>query len=430
VRILLTGATGLIGSGLLAGLTRSGHEVTALARGTRLAARLPEAKRAISLDIATATHPGDWIDALTGIDAVVNCAGVLQDASRDTTAGVHVAGPRALFAACESRQVRRVVQISAVGVDRCAHTEFARTKLMGDELLMASELDWVILRPSVVVGRAAYGGSALLRGLAALPLIPTAADAGRLQIVQLDDLVETVLHILAADRPQRMVLEIVGPERLSLEEVIGTYRRWLGLGPPRFVRLPRWLETTVYWTGDVLGRLGWRPALRSTVREEMRRGAIGDGEPWRRYTGLKPTSLAAALAAEPASVQERWFARLYFLKPLTMASLAGFWIAVGAIGLWRGEGTLSALLSAVNFPERALAFCAGAEGLGGMLIGMAITLKRTARMALRSALALAGASGLAAVLPLRQAPDVLLSLTILLPMLALTFVALAILDDR
>jgi uncharacterized protein YbjT (DUF2867 family) len=63
--------------------------------------------------------------------------------------------------------------LSAIGVDRDAPTPFSRTEFEGDKVLMARDLDWVILRPSVVVGRQAYGGCALFRGLAALSSYPS-----------------------------------------------------------------------------------------------------------------------------------------------------------------------------------------------------------------------------------------------------------------
>ena len=193
MRVLLTGATGLIGSAVLAALRGEGHEVVAIVRSAASAGRLSSATRCIALDIGRTTEPADWLPHLAGIGAVVNCAGVLQDSPRDSTAGVHVYGAAALFAACEQAGVRRIVHISAIGVDRDATTPFARTKLTGDQALMGRDLDWVILRPSVVVGRAAYGGSALFRGLAALPVVPSVAGTGLLQVVQLDDLVRTVL---------------------------------------------------------------------------------------------------------------------------------------------------------------------------------------------------------------------------------------------
>ena len=116
--------------------------------------------------------------------------------------------------------VRRIVQVSALGVDRGATTAFARTKLAGDQALMARDLEWVILRPSVVVGRQAYGGSALFRGLAALPIIPRMAGTGPLQVVQLDDLVRTVLFFLKPGAPSRITLEIVSSGRVQLDAFV------------------------------------------------------------------------------------------------------------------------------------------------------------------------------------------------------------------
>ena len=62
-------------------------------------------------------------------------------------------------------------------------------------------------------------------------------------MVQLDDLVRTVLFFLKPEAPSRIALEIAGPERLSLDEVLVAYRRWLGRGDARFVTVPRWLAT-------------------------------------------------------------------------------------------------------------------------------------------------------------------------------------------
>src|SRR4051812_19192636 len=133
MRILLTGATGLIGSAAFARLKEAGHEVIAVVRRLDAAARRLPADRFLVLDVAKATKPEHWLPHLHGVDAIINCAGVLQDSARDSTAGVHVGGATALFAACEQTGVRRVVHLSAIGVDRETPTTFSRSKVKGDE---------------------------------------------------------------------------------------------------------------------------------------------------------------------------------------------------------------------------------------------------------------------------------------------------------
>jgi uncharacterized protein YbjT (DUF2867 family) len=426
LRVLLTGATGLIGSAVLAGLRGQRHEVVAVVRG---AARLPVGVACVALDIATAREPAAWLPHLAGVDAVVNCAGVLQDGPRDSTAGVHVEGASALFAACVEAGVRRLVHVSALGVDRNAPTAFARTKHAGDEALMRSGLDWVILRPSVVVGRAAYGGSALLRGLAALPVLPRLGEVGRVQIVQLDDLVATVLFFLAPAAPVHVTLEVVGPEALTLDAVLGAYRRWLGRGSARPLRVPQWLAGVAFRLGDLAGLLGWRAPLRSTLSRELARGVVGDPAEWTRLTGIVPRSLESALAAEPASVQERWFAQLYLLKPLALGTLALYWIATGLIALGPGAEPASQLLEEAGIgTPRTLAVV---SSVADVVIGAGIAVRRTARAALWAALAVSLAYLFAGTLLLPALwADPLGPLLKIAPIVVLIGVALAIVDER
>jgi uncharacterized protein YbjT (DUF2867 family) len=290
----------------------------------------------VGIDIACATEPADWTQALDGIDAVLNCAGVFQDSPRDSTGGVHAAGPAALYRACMALGVKRVVHLSALGAAGEPLSDFSRSKAAGERAVTETDLDWVILRPSVVLGRNAYGSGALFRGLAALPILPGIPGAGLLQPVWVDDLTQTVERLLQPDAPAKVALEIVGPERLAMHDVVARYRRWLGLPTARQVAPPGWLFAPAYAIGDLLGRLGWRPPIRSNARLEMARGAVGDPSAWLAVTSSPPVSLGEALAREPASVQERWFARLYFLRPLLLAALSLYWVGTGIVSVGPG----------------------------------------------------------------------------------------------
>jgi len=428
--VLLLGATGLIGSAVAARLAREGHEVDGVTRQVDALARRVPVTRWVTLDLRAIRGPEDWAPHLAGVEAVVNCAGALQDNVRDSTVSVHDRAPAALWRACEAAGVRRVVHFSAMGVDRGPLTGFSRTKAAGDAALQASGLDWVILRPSVVVGRPAYGGSALFRALASLPFATRIDNAGPLDIVQLDDVVETVVRMLQPDAPARVALELAGPERLEFGEVVAAYRRWLGWRPARSLSVPGFLMNLVWRAGDLIAWFGWRPPIRSTARREIVRGAIGDNRLWREATGLEPQALGAALAANPASVQERWFARLYLLKPVAYITFVLFWILTGVVALTVGwDRAVRTMLESPAAPVAELTVVAGA--LADFAVAGLLMFRRTAKIGLIAAVGVTVAyivSG--TVLRPDLWADPLGPMMKVWPILALNFILLAMLDER
>lgn len=428
-RILIIGATGLIGAHVAADLAAAGHEVTGVARRVDAAARAMPSLRWRALDLARAPS-ADWAPLLAGIDVVVNCAGALQSGPADDVSATHERGLAALVAACESAGVRRLIHFSAMGVDRATPTEFSRSKRAGDEVLMASALDWVILRPSVVLGPAAYGASALIRGLAALPLLPVMPATAPLQPVALADVVATVAFFVAPTAPARLALELAGPDRLSFNALVGLYRRWLGYRPAREIALPAPIAGLFYRLGDLAGRLGWRPPVRSTAQREIARGAVGDPSAWQRATGLTPRAIAAMLAARPASVHERWFAGLYLLKPVILLSLALFWIGSGLASLGPGyEGGVALMREGGAGALAPLAVIGG--GLADLLVGVGLIVHLTAPFALLGGIAVALFYALAgSVLTPWLWLDPLAPLLKIAPVIALHLVALATLRDR
>lgn len=422
MRVLLLGASGLIGSAVAARLRARGDEVVGVSRGG--------GPGSVQLDIAKVRDASEWLPHLSGIDAVVNCAGVLQDSATDST-DVHDRAVALLAAACQGSGVRRFIHLSAVGVDRETPSEFSRSKRAGDDALTASDLDWVILRPSVVIGRAAYGASALMRGLAALPLRPVMAGTGPLQLVHLDDLVETILFFLKSSAPARQVLDIVGPRRFSFDETVELLRRWMRWKPARKWPLPAPLATLSYRLGDAASLLGWRPPVRTTAQREIGRGAVGDGAPWAAMTGITPRDIGEAFAAEPASVQERWFARMYLLKPLIFAVFGAFWLATGIISLTIGWGYGMGLLREGGLEENLAAATIVAGALADLLIGAAILYRPTSRYGLYAALAISLTYAvIGTILVPRLWADPLGPMLKIWPVMVLNLVALAIREDR
>lgn len=432
MKILVTGAYGFIGSAVTARLAADGHEILGLGRRVEEAARQRPDIRWIALDIARATSPEDWLPHLAGVDAVVNCAGALQDGGSDDIRGVHVDGTVALFAACERAGVRRVVHVSAIGIDRETPTEFSATKLVADTDLARRELDWVILRPSVVYGRSAYGGSALLRAAAALPgFVPVFPDTAELQVVHLDDVAETIAFFVNTAAPAKLALELAGPERLSFTDIVKRYRRWLGFGDAREISVPRWVATAAFRLGDAVSRLGWRPPVRTTAQKELARGAVGDPSAWQRITGIAPRSLSQALAREPASVQEKWFARLFLLKPVMIGVLVLFWIGTGLLALGPGHGHAVGLMKEGGASEEVARLTVLAASFMDIVVGIAMAVRSTAYYALLASIVISLVYVVvgSAILP-RLWADPLGPMTKMWPVIVFTIATIAVLDDR
>ena len=376
MRILVLGGYGLIGSAVLARLLDAGHEMVALGRDVTAARRrFPEATW-IARDIATLSEPAAWHPVIAGCDAVVNCAGVLQDGPGDDVRAVQDTAMQALFRACAETGIAKIVQVSAVGASADARTAFMRTKDAADAALAQLDLDWTILRPGLVLAPTAYGGTALMRALASVPLaLPVVGGAGPIQTVHVDDVAEAVRLAVEGRVPPRAAYDLVEDEAHSLAEVAGAFRSWLGHPPAPLVAVPRILVRPVVALCDGLGRLGWRSPLRSTALVQVTEGVTGDPGPWRRAGGPAPTSLRASLRRLPSTVQERWFGRLWLLKPVVIGGLALFWLVSGLVGLVRFEATAAVLTERGVGPATANAAVAAGIVLD-LALGAAMLVRR------------------------------------------------------
>lgn len=339
MNILILGATGFIGSHIAAKLAAEGHAVTGLGRDTaRLAARMPQITW-VRADLANLLTAESWKDLLVQHEVVVNCAGALQDGLSDNLKDVQTRAQLALHHAAKAAGIKLIVQISADTSGPSGETEFLSTKRAADEALAASGLPFVILRPGLVIGRNAFGGTALLRALAAFPLVlPLVHAESPVSTVTLDDVAEAVSLAISGEISSGADLTLAGPDG-TLATLVAEHRAWLGLPSARIIPLPAFAAAPVSVIADSLGWLGWRSPLRSTAMRVMRHGVSpNEADP---PFPLEPAT--SFLARNPAGVQDLWFGRLYLLKPLIFFCLSAFWLASGLIPL------LDPLLAACHF---------------------------------------------------------------------------------
>lgn len=171
--------------------------------------------------------------------------------------------------------------------------------------------------------------------------------------------------------------------------------------------------------------------IRSTALAELRRGVTGDPQPWITATGIEPASLKSTLSRLPATVQEKWFARLYLLKPLILGVLVLFWMVSGIIPLTVAFDAASAILTAHGTPLFMAQAITVASSLADIAIGAAIAFRRTSRVGLIAGITLSVAyMASAAIIAPSLWLEPLGALVKTGPAIVLMLVALAVMGER
>jgi len=317
MRVLVTGADGFIGRHVVKALLERGHAVRAAVRSGRDGpAPAPAALERVACDLARDLDPAAWLPRLDGVDAVVNCAGILRERGGATFAQVHERAPLALAQAARTVRARRFVQVSALGAPEDG--AFVASKHRGDRQLLDLDLDVTVLRPSLVYTAAgSYGGTTLLRALAAMPcVLPVPGDGAQpIQPIDADDLAQIIVAALERPEAARGVFEIGGPHAMALRAFLGALRAWLGVPGQRVQAVP----APLVQCGAVLGDwFGSGPLGRTMWRMTQRGNALPPGALPRQQAHFAgpPRSVAAVLGATPCHTQDRWHAQLVPLGPL------------------------------------------------------------------------------------------------------------------
>lgn len=348
MRILLTGATGMIGSALVERFMRDGHDVILVVREpAAVESRWPGAhlvRGAFGDDI-------EWADHLRDVDVVINAAGRFGTTASQMLDAVHVKGPVELFRAAARTGVRRVVQISALGADPTRTEPHLSTKGRADAELSTLPIRSTIVRPSLVFS-VDSPSTQWFAALALLPLTPLPGGGGqRMQPVHLDDLCDAISRVATMPDPPAY-LDAVGPRDLALRDYLATLKRQLG-ARGGLVGVPAWLLDAA---SRVFGRFSaWlSPASLSMLAA----GSAASADGITRVLGREPRDVATFVHAGNRE-RLRIAAALQWLCPLLRVCLIALWIVTG-------------LVSAFVYPRQASLELLARTGLHGPAASVAL----------------------------------------------------------
>jgi NADH dehydrogenase len=229
--LLLTGATGSIGSRLLPLLLESGEQVRCLVREPR---RLGERRVDVQIalgDLGDMSDPYLVRQALRGVDTVIHLAATIRDQPPKRIEELNGLATVRLLRAAERSGVERFHFFSALDASAAQRTRFFRAKWLAEQAVYSSPLPTTVFAPSIV-----YDHSdpwiTLLRRFSFLPVLPVSGDGqAAFQPIWAEDVARCVVAALRAEEA-RPRYELAGPETLTYDQMSDLVSRIAGRPRP------------------------------------------------------------------------------------------------------------------------------------------------------------------------------------------------------
>ena len=241
-KIVVTGATGFVGSHTVNALTEAGHFVVGLSRTKPTQAR--RNKDAVYIDnVDVADETTLKPEAFENAEVVVHCVGIIQEkGKKQTFQRIHVEGTYNIInAARAANTVRHIIYISAIGSTIEASAEYSRTKSMAEDLIRKSGAPFTILRPSIILGHdgefVQQISDLVLHGGLPVPLpfpvIPVPGSGkNKFQPIYIDDLTKCIVNAIAYPAALNQMIEVGGRSETSFNYLLESFARKLNVRKP------------------------------------------------------------------------------------------------------------------------------------------------------------------------------------------------------
>lgn len=294
--VLLTGATGFVGSHMIAALRAAGHPLRCLVRSREKAKQHGLADNEIvEGDIL---WPETLRPALPGVEKVIHLVGIILERGPQTFERVHYEGTRNLVAAAKPAGVQRFVHMSAHGARPDPNaTAYHRTKWRAEQEVIHSGLPYVIFRPSIIYGPrdgfVTQMVDLIQNAPAFLPIVGTGEYL--LQPIFIDNVCQAFVAALTNEKASNKIFELGGPEALAYEKVIDTISAAIDVKKKK-IHLPLSLmRVNAALMETFLPMIGMTPPVTRAQLQMLREGSVCDVRPALETFHLKLVPFAQGL---------------------------------------------------------------------------------------------------------------------------------------
>ncbi len=247
MKVLVLGGRGFIGRKVVDVLIKEGNEVLI---GSRFANNTNTYTRQVQMQNMRLAQ--DWIALLAEVDAVVNCVGILRERNGETYQAIHQLAPTTLALAC-ALTGKRFIHVSALGLSLTAKSRFIKSKFLGEQGILASNPEAVIVRPSLLDGEGGFGAK-WFRMVAQWPVqFVMQAPAGRVAPLHVTDLAEAISILIF--KPKKELLQIYefgAIKALTIAQYLEVLRAEYSTSKAIQITIPVWIVRCVSHLLDIL----------------------------------------------------------------------------------------------------------------------------------------------------------------------------------
>lgn len=239
MRIAVTGGTGFVGSHLFEAFDAGDHEFVLLARGVEERTADLKAREDVRFVTGSVADVESLREAFEGCAVVVHLAGINHERGDQTYDAVHVEGTRNVVRAAEETAVSKIVLTSYLRARPDSGCGYHDSKWAAETIVRRSSLEHSILKPGVIYGPGDQLLCSIGRALSTAPIFPTIGfESRRIRPVAIADVVDVLAAATVDDRLADSTVAVVGPEELTITELVERVGESIGRAPV-FVPTPR-----------------------------------------------------------------------------------------------------------------------------------------------------------------------------------------------